>query len=237
MRSGRVAAIRRAVGPLGALGTAVKDSALGRLLGFSDPAVALETATAHWNRRAGLEAIYALIERFVGDVANDLGGRHAVKLREALPPDQTTKGVHAVVDRALLERPFPDVVASVPGWLRVFGLLKWVLAGAFIAGAIWLWAIPLQRGDWPWPVILMVSAVVLGLLATRVAEGIGSRGGRYRTRQFRSAITEHLHAGLDREFGSVIRSHVSDKAMLAVEVDEVMTLAKATLKDMERVGA
>lgn len=237
MRSGRVAALRKAVGPLGALGGAIKDSALGRLLGFRDPSVALETATGHWNRRAGLEAVYSLIERFVGDVANDLGGRHAVKLREALPPSRTTQGVQAVVDRALLERPFPDVVASVPGWLRVFGVLKWLLAGTFLAGAIWLWAVPLKRGDWPWPVIMMVGAVVAGLLATRVAEGIGSRGGRYRTRQFRSAITEHLGNGLNREFGAVIRSHVSDKALLAAEVDEVTTLAAATLTEMERVGA
>ncbi len=178
VRVGQSEAMRKSSGPLGALTDSMKDSAVGRLLGVQEPAVALEASTSNWNRRAGLEAVYSLIERFVGDVASDLGGRHSLRLRSALPGDETSEGVKRIVDRALVGFPFPNVRAAIPDWLRAIGFLKWVLAGTFIAGAIWLWAVPVQRGEWPWPVILMLGSVVGGLLASRMAEGIGGRGGR-----------------------------------------------------------
>jgi len=236
-RVGRAEAMRKAAGPLGALSDSVKESAVGRLLGFQEPARALEASTSNWNRRAGLEAVYAVIERFVGDVASDLGGRHAVKLRAALPGEETTAGVQRIVDRALIDHPFPDVRAAIPNWLRGFGFLKWAFAGAFVAGAIWLWAVPVQRGEWPWPVILMLGALVLGLGASRVAEAIGARGGRILTRHFRAAVSQDLGIGLDREFGAVMRTHVRDKALMAAQVDEVGLLAEATLAQMDWVDA
>ncbi len=236
-RVGRAEAMRKAAGPLGALSDSVKDSPVGRLLGFQQSAVALEASTANWNHRAGLEAVYALIERFVGDVASDLGGRHAVKLRTALPGEETTEGIQRIVDRSLVGYQFPDVRAAIPNWLRVFGVLKWAFAGTFIAGAIWLWAVPVQRGEWPWPIILMLGALVLGLGASRLAEGIGARGGRVLTRRFRAAISQDLGVGLDREFGIVMRTHVRDKAVLAAQVEEVGQLAEATLAQMDWVDA
>ncbi len=61
--------------------------------------------------------------------------------------------------------------------------------------------------------------------------------GACSTRRFRGAIIHELGAGLDREFGSIMRAVVLDKALIAAEVDEVTRLADATLAGMERVDA
>lgn len=236
VRSGEASALRLATGPMGAMALTLKGSALGRILGFEKPQTALESATARWDGRTGLEGVYAMLERFVGDVASDLGGKHGLRLRDRLARTRSEQVIRRVVDSALDDQPAPDV-DSMPGWLRLIGVFKWLLAGAFVAGAIWLWAMPLVRGEWPWPVILMVGSVLVGLVLTRVAEAVGARLARARLRTFRSVVEERLARALDRDIGALLRADVKDKALLAAEADEVIRTAEATLTPMSGVEA
>lgn len=150
--------------------------------------------------------------------ATTAGAQVSIAVRDFLDaattgvPDAWTLAARAAVSRDAI----PDaldrvVVASAPAgardprWWRAVGVVQWVLLTVAIAGAVWLAALaglaylrlpepPTPTwGEVPWPTVLTVGGVLLGVLlalVSRVLAGVGARRRAARVRR-------RLRAGVD----------------------------------------
>ena len=138
----------------------------------------------------------------------------AVRTAAAPPGEDLTDALDQAVGAVGLER-------RRPLWWRVLGVLQVVLAVAAVVGAIWLLA--LFAVDWlrlpepptpqlegvPWPTVLFVGGLVLGLLLALV----GGRFARWGARRRRRRTEARLRDAVRR----VARQHVLDPVAAVLE--------------------
>ncbi|AEE45521.1 dynamin family protein [Cellulomonas fimi] len=128
-------------------------------------------------------------------------------------PDAWTLAARSAVDRAALPDALDQaVVASAPAgerdprWWRAVGVVQWALLSVAVAGGLWLGVLAALAylrlpepvtptwGEVPWPTVLALGGLALGVLlalVARVLAGIGARrrAGRVR-RRLRSGVRD-----------------------------------------------
>ena len=214
-REGSAVAERAACGPLGSVLVAARATVLGRVLGLVPEQAALEKSTEAWQNRPGLEAAQAKLDGFVGDLAFAAGGPFGRVLRERFDDSTLEEGVVRAVELAR-HRSEIDLEPPVLGWWTAVRWVKWVLAAAFVAGAVWAWAVPtsIERGSWPWPLMLMLGALLIGLLLSRLVDVSGRRQGRLLATAYRADLSESMGNALSRAVGTPLRSLLRSRAEL-----------------------
>jgi phage shock protein PspC (stress-responsive transcriptional regulator) len=125
--------------------------------------------------------------------------RQAATRRRPELPDLLDRAV-AGTDLGLAER---------PRWWRVIGVLQVVLALVTLAGFLWLAALflvawlqlpPPPTAHWgavPLPTLLLVGAVVLGLLVSRISAGAAATGAWRRAERARRRVRERVESVAD----------------------------------------
>lgn len=153
------------------------------------PTPAARSAVELATRRVGDQAAEGLPSRWAEAVA-DAATPPGPELADAL--DQ------AVVGTSLRMRP--------PLWWRLFGAAQLVLALVAVLGFLWLavlvvmgWlALPEidtpRLGPLPYPLLMLVGGLLLGLGLAALARALGRRGARRRGRQIRRRLTEQVAA-------------------------------------------
>ena len=214
-REGSAVAERAACGPLGSVLVAARATVLGRVLGLVPEQAALEKSTEAWQNRPGLEAAQAKLDGFVGDLAFAAGGPFGRVLRERFDDSTLEEGVVRAVELAR-HRSEIDLEPPVLGWWTAVRWVKWVLAAAFVAGAVWAWAVPtsIERGSWPGPLMLMLGALLIGLLLSRLVDVSGRRQGRLLATAYRADLSESMGNALSRAVGTPLRSLLRSRAEL-----------------------
>lgn len=94
--------------------------------------------------------------------------------------------------------------ARRPRWWAVVGFVQWVVLAVVVAGLVWLGVLavlaylqlpapetPAWRG-FPWPTLLVVDGVVVGLLLALVARVAGALGARRRAARARRRLRESV---------------------------------------------
>ncbi|QHT55288.1 GTP-binding protein HSR1 [Cellulomonas sp. H30R-01] len=164
--------------------------------------------------------------------ATTAGAQVSIAVRDFLDaattgaPDAWTLAARAAVARDAI----PDaldraVVASAPAgardprWWRAVGVVQWVLLAVAVAGAVWLAALAglayLQLpapptptwGEVPWPTVLTVGGLLLGVLlalVSRVLAGVGARRRAARVRR-------RLRAGVEDVARDLVVRPVTDE--------------------------
>lgn len=153
------------------------------------PTPAARSAVELATRRVGDQAAEGLPSRWAEAVA-DAATPPGPELADAL--DQ------AVVGTSLRMRP--------PLWWRLFGAAQLVLGLVAVLGFLWLavlvvmgWlALPEidtpRLGPLPYPLLMLVGGLLLGLGLAALARALGRRGARRRGRQIRRRLTEQVAA-------------------------------------------
>ena len=195
---------RDASGRSGGISKADVRSVLGRSsLPPATPAArsAVELATRDLGDRAGQGLPQAWSDA-VTDAATPPGG----DLGDAL--DQ------AVVSTPLRTRN--------PLWWAVFGMLQWIFAVAAVAGLIWLGALMVlgwlqlavdvpRLGPLPYPFLLLVGGLLIGLLLSLLTRAIGRVGGRRRkvlvAARLRDSVTQVARDRLVARVQEVLDRH------------------------------
>lgn len=234
-REGAALAGRAACGPVGSAIIATRRTMLGRALGLMPDERALEQSTEAWHARPGLEAAKARLDGFVGDLAFSAGGRFGRVLRERFDSDAVEDGITQAVEIAR-RRSEVELVPDVLGWWSLAKWIKWGLAALVVAGALWAWAVPaaLERGRWPWPIIMMVGSLFAGLLLSRLAEGSGRRQGRMLAAEYRADLSDQMRVALDRSIGSPLRTLLRSRAEIEGALAEVALQAAELSETLKR---
>nr|BFE83989.1 hypothetical protein GCM10020093_065900 [Planobispora longispora] len=97
-----------------------------------------------------------------------------------------------------------------PAWWRVMGTVQWLVLTAALAGALWLlglFAMDYLRlpeppvptaGEAPWPTLLLLGGILLGLVLALLSRAVAWLGGRRRARKaaraLRASVAEVGHA-------------------------------------------
>lgn len=165
------------------------------------PTPAARSAVELATRRVGDQAAEGLPSRWAEAVA-DAATPPGPELADAL--DQ------AVVGTSLRMRP--------PLWWRLFGAAQLVLALVAVLGFLWLavlvvmgWlALPEidtpRLGPLPYPLLMLVGGLLLGLGLAALARALGRRGARRRGRQIRRRLTEQVAAVADERIVGPVRA-------------------------------
>ncbi|AKT51501.1 GTPase [Arsenicicoccus sp. oral taxon 190] len=120
--------------------------------------------------------------------------------------------------------------ARRPMWWSVFNALQWLLAITAVAGLVWLlvlmglgWAqLPVpdspRLGILPYPLIMLVGGVLLGLLLAALGRPIARAGARRRRdgigRRFHAAIYDVAQERLVAEVRDVLERHARTRQLL-----------------------
>lgn len=160
---------------------------------------------------AARSAVELETRRLADEAAAGLPPRWADAVHEAASPARTD--LVDSLDQAVLAVPLR---ARRPKWWGVVNALQWLLAACAVVGFAWLlglqvlrWAAlpepPLPRqGIFPWPLILLVLGLLLGLALAAVSAAI-ARGGAARRRE-----------GIGRRFDAAIADVADDRLMAPV---------------------
>ncbi len=140
-------------------------------------------------------AVALALRAVTDDAARGLPARWAHAVADAADPDDP--GLADALDQAVLHLPLRG---RSPRWWNVMGVLQWVFGLTAIAGALWLGALgvvgwlqlpPLPTpaiGQLPWPFLLFVGGLVVGLLVAGVSRLFARIGARRRVASVRKRI-------------------------------------------------
>ena len=83
---------------------------------------------------------------------------------------------------------------------------------AVVLGLVWAWSDPtaLRPGDLPWPAVLVLGGVVVGLLLRRGLRASGAAAGRRLAMQRRERVARDVVEGLDRRVGQPLDDLLAD---------------------------
>ncbi|MEV8630580.1 GTPase [Streptosporangium sp. NPDC051023] len=120
-----------------------------------------------------------------------------------------------------------------PVWWRVTGLAQWLVFAATLAGGLWLLGLlgldylRLPRpymptaGEFPWPTLLLVGGVVLGLVIAALSRVAAWIGGRRRARRAARA----LRVNVDQVARRLVLEPVGEELSRYRRFTEALTLA------------
>jgi len=231
---GAQAAGRAAAGPLGSLLAATKNSQIGRLLGVRPDDAAIEQSVGAWETRPGLEAVLGELEGFASEMAVRAGGPFAIKLRSEFGGDMSQR-VRVAVARAR-ESASAELRPEFLPWWKIISTVKWLLAATAGASAVWWWVNPLARGDWPWPLMVIATSLVVGLGLSRVADYSGRKAGSAVAFRYRDGITASVDEGLRRAIGSPMRNLLAARGELDASLTSLALGAEEVLSGQNRTN-
>lgn len=231
---GAQAAGRAAAGPLGSLLATTKSSQLGRLLGIRPDDSAIEQSVGAWETRPGLEAALGELEGFASEMATRAGGPFAIKLRSEFGGDMDQR-VRLAVSQAR-ESAALDLRPEVLPWWKAVSIVKWLLLAIAGASGVWWWVNPLARGDWPWPVMVIATSLVVGLGLSRLADSSGRRAGSRAALRYRQRIIASVDDGLRRAIGSPMRSLLEARGELDASLTSLALGAEEALSGRNRIN-
>ena len=203
-RAGARAAAAAGSGPVGRLWHGVRSGPVGRALGAPQ-----EQAREAPAGRAPLEPAAHTLSRGLLDLAISAGGPLGRRVRTELtgePAEQALRGaVRAATDDG--DRHIP-----VRGWWRAIALVQALLTVGVVVGLVWAWSDPtaLRPGDLPWPAVLVLGGVVVGLLLRRGLRASGAAAGRRLAMQRRERVARDVVEGLDRRVGQRLDDLLAD---------------------------
>lgn len=222
-------ASRAGSGPVGSLIAITRHSQLGRMLGIGVDLTAIERTAAAWNTRPGLQQVLVELEQFAADMAFRAGGPFARRIRTTFDGQMAHR-----LDAAVNEAQTMTSSGLVPlkkRWWSGVSILKWLLVAASLASAVWWWANPIERGEWPWPVIVIALSVVIGLALSRAVDLSGRRSGRALAVDFQEEVSGSVSEGLNRSIGSPMRLLLLARAELDAELAQLAIEAEAILRE------
>ena len=167
----------------------------------------------HGRQDAGVQAASGEIETFITDMAFEAGGLFGARLRARFGQEEVSRGVRRSLEGTkLADPPFPALKA----WWRVASLVEWLMVVAVIGSIVWAWARPasLERGSWPWPIIVGVIAALIGVGLVRLVRSSGTRAGRRAAIEYRETVVTSIGSQLDRRLGVDLRTVIRDRAEL-----------------------
>ncbi|MFF4991774.1 GTPase [Streptosporangium saharense] len=124
--------------------------------------------------------------------------------------------------------------ARKPVWWRVVGLAQWLVFAVALAGGLWLLGLAgldylrLPRpymptaGELPWPTVLLVGGILLGLLIAGLSRLAAWAGGRRRARKAGKA----LRANVDRVGRDLVLTPINNEVTRHKTFTEALTLAE-----------
>lgn len=216
---GAAAALRAGLGPLGLFITRLRDTRVARALGLAPPGNLASDAANQWASRPGRDKALGTMEALVSELAFSAGGPYSRMLRAEFDTGRLTAAVDKTVDVALHRN--ADAQLDRQSWWSSVAIVKWLLSIAVIAGAVWWYASPPTRGSIPWPVVLVVGGVVVGLGLSRLLDISGRHLGRVWIDTFRQHIAEDLDFQLERSLGAPLRSAIRQRAQLGALLTEI----------------
>ncbi|MBB4917643.1 GTPase [Streptosporangium saharense] len=126
--------------------------------------------------------------------------------------------------------------ARKPVWWRVVGLAQWLVFAVALAGGLWLLGLAgldylrLPRpymptaGELPWPTVLLVGGILLGLLIAGLSRLAAWAGGRRRARKAGKA----LRANVDRVGRDLVLTPINDEVTRHKTFTEALTVAEGS---------
>jgi GTPase SAR1 family protein len=162
---------------------------------------------------AAIQAASTDIDTFVTDLAFESGGFFGAQLRSRFGPAEVSRHVRRSLEGTkLADSPFPASKA----WWRAASMTEWLMLVAVIGSIVWAWARPatLERGSWPWPVIVGFTAVLIGVGLVHLTRSSGTRAGRTAARAYRDTVVTSVSSQLDRRLGADLRTVIRDRAEL-----------------------
>lgn len=219
---------RAGAGPLGSLVAATRHSQLGRLLGIGPNVEAISQSVAAWDTRPGLQQVLVELEQHVSEIQQRAGRPFATRLRATFDSDMSQRLAAAVDDARSIES--SEIMPPAKGWWASVGVLKWILVVLSLGSAIWWWANPVVRGEWPWPVLVLGLSLIVGLASSRLVELSGRRLGRELARDLERRVSDSVSSGLHRSIGAPMRSLLASRGELEAELSALALEAEKILR-------
>lgn len=215
-RIGERTALSRAAGPIGRLGALLRRSRVGRALGAAPD----EPATGHWWNRPGLERVLSDASRAVTDISVQVGGPLGRSLRESFGPEHLEEQLRASVEGARHDA--GDLQGVAPRWWwGMVGVLQLALFAALIAGLVWLYVDGVDRGEFPWNLVLVGGSVVVATVLSWAVRASGRRLGTKGGLRYRAAV--------ETAMASQVRSRVSGPILESIRRRDDLATALATM--------
>ncbi len=221
--AGRQAALGSGGGPIAALARWYRSTRFARAAGGTRP-----EDDVRLDASAQLTQAASSVNELVADLSFEIGGSFGRALRGEVVPEAVEQEIGRIVEAA--SREVGEFRIGAPRlWWRTIGFLQWFLAGAVLAGVIWLWADPesLRPGGDVRPFLLAAGSLVLGMLLRAAVVRAGHRAGRRALRRHVDALRAAVRSRLDRGVGSSIRTRMRTRAEVAGALTELGIITAA----------
>jgi len=172
-----------------------------------------DRAEPHGRQDAAIQAASGEIDTLVTDLAFESGGFFGARLRAIFGPADVSRQVRRSLEGTKLAAP-PAVIPSA--WWKVAAMAEWLMVATVVGSIVWAWARPatLERGTWPWPIIVGLAAVLVGAGLVRLVMSGGTRAGRRSAIAYRETVVASVGSQVDRRFGVELRTAIRDRAEL-----------------------
>ena len=233
-RAGVRVARRIGGGPLGRTVAAIRRSPVGRALGGKREEDAVQDETRKWETRGGLEKALGILGGLITELSFDSGGAFGARLRQSFGDQEVQRQVRGSIEGTMANVREPGVPQPARWW-SVAGFLQLLLFLTLIGCGIWIWARPevLERGVWPWPLIVAAGAILASMAVSALVRRSGRKAGRAVARAYRQASESEMAAQLSRRVGVPIRTVLRERADLEGALTE---LAVQTARAEKKVG-
>ena len=230
--SGMKVARRIGGGPLGRLAAVIRRSPVGRALGAGREEEAVKEETRRWEGRAGLERALGTLGELVTELSFQAGGAFGGRLRQEFGDQEVQRQVRGAVEGTLANVREPGVPRPARWWAAA-GFLQLLFFLTVIACGVWIWASPdtLEKGSWPWPLIVAAGVVLVSFGVAALVRRSGRKAGRAVATSYRQAVEAELSTQLARRIGVPIRTVVRERAELEGALAELaVQVARAERK-------
>ena len=219
-------------GPVGRITAAIRRSPVGRAFGAGSVEDAVIEETRKWEGRAGLEKALAGLGELVTELSFQAGGAFGTRLRTEFGDREIRRQVRGAIEGTMTGVREPGLPRTA-GWWSLAGALQTLFFATVIGCGIWVWARPdiLERGKWPWPLIVAAGVILLSTGVAALVRRSGRRAGRVVARSYRRAVQTEIEAQLARRIGVPIRTVLRERAELEGALAELaLQVARAEEK-------
>ncbi|MBT8202912.1 MAG: 50S ribosome-binding GTPase, partial [Acidimicrobiia bacterium] len=209
-RVGERTAMSRAAGPIGRLGALLRRSRFGRALGAAPD----EPGPGHWWTRPGLERVLSEVSRAVTDTSVQLGGPLGRRLREDFGPDQLEEQLRASVEGT--HHNVGDIQGvSARWWWGLVGVVQLALFAALVSGLVWLYVDGVDRGEFPWNLVLVGGSIIVATVLSWAVGASGRRLGRRAGERYRQRVETAMAAQVRTRLSDPILDSIRRRDELA----------------------